>query len=163
MPLPIIAGIIVRAAVGYAVKAGARMASKAAAKRAAAAAAVAAKTASKKLTHDSKGKKPCKKCDENDKTKPKKIDLSKYEKSLKGKSYKESENILDKDLRDQGWNKGPMKKGDGVRYNDGKGNSIILEKGWPGAKDPLHSGPYTKISTNGQIKRVPLQGNPTLP
>jgi len=37
-----------------------------------------------------------------------------------------------------------------------------LEKGWKGAKDPLHAGPYVKISRNGIVERVPLEGNPTL-
>jgi len=32
-----------------------------------------------------------------------------------------------------------------------------LEKGWPGAKDPLHAGPYMKISRNGKVERIPLQ------
>jgi len=60
MPLPIIAGIVIRAAVGYAIKTGARIISSAAAKRAAAAAAAAGAKAAKTLSRNNKRKKPCK-------------------------------------------------------------------------------------------------------
>ncbi len=55
-------------------------------------------------------------------------------------------------------------KGEGIRFvnPNKKGEQILLEKGWPGAKDPLHAGPYIKISRDGRITRVPLEGNPTL-
>jgi len=38
----------------------------------------------------------------------------------------------------------------------------MLEEGWPNAKDPLHSGPYVKISKDGKVTRIPLKGNPVL-
>ncbi len=38
----------------------------------------------------------------------------------------------------------------------------MLEEGWPNAKDPLHSGPYVKISKDGKVTRTPLKGNPVL-
>jgi len=75
MPFPIIPALIIRAAVGYAIKTGARIVSSAAAKRAAAAAAAAgAKKASKKLSPDPKKDKPCKTCDEKKSAPPKKPD-----------------------------------------------------------------------------------------
>lgn len=79
--------------------------------------------------------------------------------SLEGASWTEAQSLIPKD-----WISGPMKKGVGIKYvNPAKrGEQILLEKGWPGAKDPLHAGPYMKISRNGQITRIPLQGNPTL-
>lgn len=80
--------------------------------------------------------------------------------SMRGADSKEVENLVPKD-----WVKGPMKKGSGTRYlNPNKpGESILIEDGWPGASDPLHRGPYVRISRNGQIIRIPLKGNPSLP
>lgn len=56
------------------------------------------------------------------------------------------------------------KKGEGIRYlnPDKPGEAIIIEKGWPGASDPLHSGPYVRISIYGTVTRTPLEGNPVL-
>ena len=75
---------------------------------------------------------------------------------LKGKSFEDAEAILDKELK--GWTKGPIKKGDGVRYYDGKGNSIQLNRGYPDDPwaDTMHEGPYAKISRNGQKTRIML-------
>jgi hypothetical protein len=42
------------------------------------------------------------------------------------------------------------------------GEHILFEKGWPEATDPLHAGPYMKVSRNGIKTRIPLAGNPTL-
>ena len=80
--------------------------------------------------------------------------------SLRGADPSEVENLIPKD-----WVKGPMKKGAGTRYLNPRkpGESILVEEGWPGASDPLHRGPYVRISGNGQITRVPLKGNPSLP
>ncbi|MFE6968223.1 polymorphic toxin-type HINT domain-containing protein [Isoptericola sp. NPDC057653] len=44
------------------------------------------------------------------------------------------------------------------------GQQIIYESGWPGHPDPLHTGPYLRVSDGrGAPTRVPLKGNPTLP
>ncbi|HMS30756.1 MAG TPA: RHS repeat-associated core domain-containing protein, partial [Saprospiraceae bacterium] len=79
--------------------------------------------------------------------------------SIKGATWDEAKSLIPKD-----WISGPMKKGEGTKFVNPakKGEQILLEKGWPGAKDPLHEGPYMKISRDGQIIRIPLQGNPTL-
>ena len=79
--------------------------------------------------------------------------------SLRGATWEEAKSLIPED-----WIKGPMKKGDGIKFVNPakKGEQILLEKGWEGAKDPLHSGPYMKISRNGKIDRIPLAGNPTL-
>jgi len=63
-----------------------------------------------------------------------------------------------------GWVEKPLKKGDGVRFLNprGRGDFIGIEAGTPGHEDPLHSGPYVKVSKNGFTHRIPLQGNPTL-
>lgn len=57
-----------------------------------------------------------------------------------------------------------MKKGKGLKFvnPNKKGEQILLEKGWSKARDPLHAGPYMKISRNGKVERVPLKGNPVL-
>jgi len=86
-----------------------------------------------------------------------------YSESLKGKKFEDAEKRLDDELvKDKGWQKQPTKKGDGIRYTDGKGNAVMLEKGWKNADDPLHSGPYIRESSGGNITRTPLEGNPTL-
>jgi len=79
--------------------------------------------------------------------------------SLRGATWKEAESLIPK-----GWTRGPLNKGEGIKFVNPakKGEQILLEKGWQGAKDPLHSGPYIKISRDGQVTRIPLQGNPTL-
>jgi len=63
-----------------------------------------------------------------------------------------------------GWVEKPLKKGDGVRFLNPRrrGDFIGIEAGTPGHEDPLHSGPYVKVSKNGFTHRIPLQGNPTL-
>jgi hypothetical protein len=115
-----------------------------------------------------KGNKKKKKKDEQEckgtcKKKAEKRDLKKYEKELKDKKYDDAEKQLDRELRDEaGWDKSPMRDGNGVRYNDGKGGSVILNKGYPGGLkggggDAIHAGPYAKISNGGTISRVPLQ------
>ena len=79
--------------------------------------------------------------------------------SLRGATWEEVESLIPKD-----WTRVPLNKGEGVKLINPvkKGEQILLEKGWSGAKDPLHAGPYMKISRNGQITRIPLSGNPTL-
>jgi hypothetical protein len=65
----------------------------------------------------------------------------------------------------QGYEKKPLAKGSGTRYLDPTrpGVGVFIEDGWPDATDPLHAGPYVKITTGkGPVKRVPLAGNPSL-
>jgi hypothetical protein len=38
------------------------------------------------------------------------------------------------------------------------GEQIIINDGYPGAKDPTHAGPYVKLSRNGTKQRYPLTG-----
>ncbi|MFO7879814.1 MAG: hypothetical protein R6V52_07240 [Bacteroidales bacterium] len=79
--------------------------------------------------------------------------------TIKGATWKEAKRLIPKE-----WKKVPMRKGKGIKYvnPNKKGEQILLEKGWPGAKDPLHAGPYMKVSQKGKITRIPLAGNPTL-
>lgn len=42
------------------------------------------------------------------------------------------------------------------------GEMIAIESGVPGHEDPVHSGPYLKISRNGATERIHLRGNPAL-
>lgn len=62
------------------------------------------------------------------------------------------------------WIESPLRKGEGVRFlnPDRPGEAIMIEKGVPGARDPLHSGPYVKMSIDGRVERIPLEGNPVL-
>ncbi|HET7117824.1 MAG TPA: hypothetical protein VFI29_15120, partial [Hanamia sp.] len=79
--------------------------------------------------------------------------------SLHGATWDEAETLIPKD-----WIRGPMKKGEGIKFVNPskKGEQILLEKGWPGSSDPLHVGPYMKVSRDGKITRIPLAGNPVL-
>jgi len=43
-----------------------------------------------------------------------------------------------------------------------KGEVIIYEPGSPTARDPLHGGPYLRVSESGETYRIPLKGNPAL-
>lgn len=94
------------------------------------------------------------------KPKPQKRDTKPYADRLRGKRYEEAEDILDRELRDDaGWTKAPLGKGDGVRYYDGKGGSVSLNRGYPeglkgGGGDAVHKGPYVKVQPSGD--RVPL-------
>lgn len=54
---------------------------------------------------------------------------------------------------------------DGIRFSNPKapGQSIIYEEGWPGHPDPVHQGPYLRVSDGTQkTYRIPLAGNPGL-
>jgi hypothetical protein len=79
--------------------------------------------------------------------------------SLRGATPEEIRGLVPR-----GWIEKPLKKGDGVRFLNPErpGESISVEGGWPGHVDPLHSGPYVKISRDGMIERIPLQGSPAL-
>ncbi|MEU2494656.1 polymorphic toxin-type HINT domain-containing protein [Streptomyces sp. NPDC007883] len=55
--------------------------------------------------------------------------------------------------------------GEGIKFANPKapGQSIVYESGWPGHADPLHRGPYLRISDGTQgVYRIPLAGNPAL-
>lgn len=69
-----------------------------------------------------------------------------------------------RELIPEGWEKRPLKKAEGERWLPKKpnGDSVAIEKGNPKFDDPLHNGPYLKVSHNGRIARVPLKGNPVL-
>ena len=119
--------------------------------------------AKEKADKDGQAQKPreetCKDC----KRKPEKRDISKYENELKDMDRAAAEAKLDRDLvSGAGWEKKPMSDGNGVRYLDGKGNSVQLNNGYPqglkgGGGDAIHGGPYAKISTGSSISRVPLK------
>ena len=75
--------------------------------------------------------------------------------SFKGSSIKEVESYLDDALN--GFEKKPLKSGEGVRYFDGKGNSWQLNYGYENAADAIHGSPYLKTTVNGEIIRIPLK------
>jgi hypothetical protein len=75
------------------------------------------------------------------------------------KSYADVEVFLNNELLSKGFQKLPLKKGTGSRYVNGKGDGYFLEHGFPSMTDPLHQGPYLKISKGGVLIRIPLQGN----
>lgn len=79
--------------------------------------------------------------------------------SLRGATPQDVEKLIPNN-----WVSSPLKKGEGIKYlnPDKKGEVIMIEKGWPGHTDPLHQGPYARISRDGQVTRIPLEGNPTL-
>ena len=59
----------------------------------------------------------------------------------------------------------PLKKGDGKKFDKigTKGSDQVqINKGYPNSNDPLHSGPYVKITKHGKPVRIPLAGNPAL-
>lgn len=45
------------------------------------------------------------------------------------------------------------------RNPNARGEQIIYEPGWPEASDPVHAGPYLRVSRNGRIYRIPLKRN----
>ena len=75
--------------------------------------------------------------------------------SFDNANIKSVEAFLDNEL--QGYRKAPLKRGDGVRYYDGKGNSWQLNYGYENATDNIHGKPYLKTTYNGEIVRIPLQ------
>lgn len=65
------------------------------------------------------------------------------------------EKYLDETL--DGFTKKTIKKGDGVRYFDGKGKSYQVNySGYDNASDNVHGGPYFKTTVGSEIIRVPL-------
>lgn len=85
---------------------------------------------------------------------------------FEGRTSADVERELDEKLvSDAHWKKTPSNDGNGLKYVDGKGNAIIVNRGYPDGLqndmgDRLHQGPYIKIMP-GSI-RVPLAGNPAL-
>ena len=75
--------------------------------------------------------------------------------TFKNANIKDVEKFLDKEL--QGWTKEALKKGDGVRYYDGKGGSFELNKGYANPKDDIHGNPYLKATVGSEKVRIPLK------
>lgn len=67
------------------------------------------------------------------------------------------EKYLDSTLK--GYTKAPLKRGDGVRYFDGRGNSWQLNYGYSNATDKIHGGPYLKTTVGEEKVRIPLKGS----
>ncbi len=74
--------------------------------------------------------------------------------SFDNANIKSVEAFLDNEL--QGYRKAPLKRGDGVRYYDGKGNSWQLNYGYENATD-IYMEAILKTTYNGEIVRIPLQ------
>jgi hypothetical protein len=79
--------------------------------------------------------------------------------SLRGATPEEVRRLVPDD-----WIERPLRKGEGARFLDQrrKGDAVEIEAGVPGHLDPVHQGPYVKVSRNGKVERIPLQGNPML-
>jgi hypothetical protein len=79
--------------------------------------------------------------------------------TLRGATPEEVRRLVPRD-----WVEKPLKKGEGVSFGDPKrpGDMIAIESGVPGHSDPVHAGPYVKVSRNGHTVRIPLLGNPAL-
>jgi len=74
--------------------------------------------------------------------------------SFKNAKVSDVEKYLDKTLK--GFTKKPLKKGEGFRYYDGKGNSYQINYGYKNARDEVHGGPYFKATIGSEIIRIPL-------
>ena len=79
---------------------------------------------------------------------------------LRGLNPKQVETMVDD------WPVGPSRNGEGIVYKDPlrRDRQIRLMDGYPDGNrpDPLTHGPYAVISQNGEITKVPLEGNPLL-
>ena len=64
------------------------------------------------------------------------------------------------------WTIVPSKKGEGIVYKDPlhRHRQIRIMDGYLGGNrpDPLTHGPYAVVSQNGDIIKIPLEGNPLL-
>ena len=62
--------------------------------------------------------------------------------SIRGASWEEAEKLIPND-----WLKGPLNKGEGVKYINPhkRGEQILLERGNPMSKDPLHGSPALNL------------------
>ncbi|MDE1145626.1 MAG: hypothetical protein PW843_03265 [Azospirillaceae bacterium] len=82
---------------------------------------------------------------------------------LRDRDFADVEAELDEVLvKEGGWTKGPLRDDNGIRYNDGKGGQIRLNKGYPeglesGQGDDLHKGPYAVVRPENI--RIPLKDN----
>ena len=58
----------------------------------------------------------------------------------------------------------PKKEPNGIKFENPhvRGEVIMYEPGWPDAWDPVHAGPYLRVSEGGRKYRIPLKGNPAL-
>ena len=58
----------------------------------------------------------------------------------------------------------PKKELNGIKIENPhvRGEVIMYEPGWPDAWDPVHAGPYLRVSEGGRKYRIPLKGNPAL-
>jgi hypothetical protein len=77
--------------------------------------------------------------------------------SLRGASIEEVERLIPSD-----WLSKPMRSGNGIVYEipGTRGTDILqISRGNLKSPDPLHQGPYVKISTQGRTYRIPLKGN----
>lgn len=81
------------------------------------------------------------------------FDINKLD-SFKNANITKVEKYLDHTL--EGFTKSPLKKGEGVRYFDGKGNSYQLNYGYENASNSIHGGPYLKTTRGSEIIRIPL-------
>lgn len=92
-------------------------------------------------------------------------ELARNPQSARGKPRAEVERALDDLLEQPGWQKLPVKKGEGTRWvqtRPNTGRSYTVER-QPRVDDPLHQGWYLKVSDGrGGIVRIPLEGNPVL-
>ena len=72
---------------------------------------------------------------------------------------------LMEDLIPKNFVRSATRSDEGIRFADParRSDQIRLMPGNPNAIDPLHQGPYAVISRNGNVTRIPLEGNPTLP
>ena len=83
--------------------------------------------------------------------------------SLEGASLKEIDELIPNN-----WVRTPLnpKRGIGTKYENPAriGEQIIVNQGYPKSTggDLIHRGPYLRVSRDGVVHRIPLQGNPTL-
>ena len=113
-------------------------------------------------TKDAEPENTCEDCEADDKNKQEKEASDTHDniEQYENQDFESVEQDLDKNLRDNGWSKKPLKRGDGYRYTSPDGNrQVRLNKGYPEASsDDIHSGPYvSRPSTN---TRIPLLRNP---
>ena len=79
--------------------------------------------------------------------------------SLRGASLDEVAGLFPPD-----WEVLPLKDLNGIRFihPTNKGEAYFLNMGYEDFSDPLHGGPYLKVSRKGVKTRIPLKGNPAL-
>ncbi len=82
--------------------------------------------------------------------------------SFRGADFDDVVRKADRIFLRKGWKKAPLKRGKGVRYYDGKGNYVRVNKGYKNADDPVHGGPYMNVYIDGKLVRIPLKNNPII-